>query len=58
MTIIGIGVRQILPRTGTGGQDSNPAPEQNNDTGGTVTPAKPDSAPVAPGTGHLVDIKV
>jgi len=56
MTIIGIGVQQILPRSGTGGQSANPAPDQNNDTG-VVTPAKPDSAPAAPGTGQVVDIK-
>ena len=27
MTIIGIGVQQILPQTGTGGQSANPAPD-------------------------------
>ena len=57
MAIIGIGVQQILPRSGIGGQGANPAPDQNNDTGGTVTPARPDSAPAAPGTGQIVDIK-
>ena len=57
MTIIGIGVQQILPRSGTGGQGANPEPDQNNDTGGTVTPTKPDSAPAAPSTGQVVDIK-
>jgi hypothetical protein len=55
MMIIGIGVQQILPQTGTGGQDANPAPDQNNDADRNDAPAKPDRAPAAPGTGQIVD---
>jgi hypothetical protein len=56
MTII-IGVQQILPRSGTGGQGANPTPDQHNDAGGTTSPATPDGPPAAPGTGQIVDIK-
>jgi hypothetical protein len=55
MIVSGIGVQQILPRTGTGGQDASPSPEQNNDTDTSDAPSKPDRAPAAPGTGRIVD---
>ena len=57
MTIIGIGVQQILPQTGTGGQGANPAPDQNNDSERNDAPTKSDRAPAAPGTGQIVDRK-
>ena len=55
MIVSGIGVQQILPRTGTGGQGASPSPEQNNDSEASDGPSKPDRAPAAPGTGKIVD---
>jgi hypothetical protein len=54
--MIGIGVQQILPRTGIGGQGTSPPPpDRNNDADREAAPAKPDRAPAAPGTGRVVD---
>jgi hypothetical protein len=55
MIFSGIGVQQILPRTGTGWQSANPAPDRNNDSEGDDAPPKPGRAPAAPGTGRIVD---
>jgi hypothetical protein len=55
MIASGIGVQQILPRTGTGGQGASPSPEQNNDTETNDAPSKPARSPAAPGTGRIVD---
>ena len=55
MVISGIGVQQILPRTGIGAQGLNPVPDPSNDSDGDDAPSKRDRAPAAPGTGQLVD---
>ena len=55
MNISGIGVQQILPQTGTGSRDPNPAMEESVVTKGDQPSAKPDRAAPAPGTGKVVD---
>ena len=56
MIISGIGVQQILPRSGTGWQGTNPSPDQSSDAESDPAPVnKRDRAPVTPGTGHVVD---
>ena len=55
MVISGIGVQQILPRTGTGWQSANPVPDENNDSASKEAASSPDRAPASPGTGHIVD---
>jgi hypothetical protein len=55
MKISGTGIQQILPRTGTGWQGSNPPPDRPDDgdhdeAAGESSPAKP-----GPGTGQVVD---
>jgi hypothetical protein len=55
MVISGIGVQQILPRSGTGWQGANPSPDQSSDTEDRAPASKTDRAPKTPGTGHIVD---
>jgi hypothetical protein len=56
MVISGIGVQQILPRTGTGWQGTNQSPDENNDSDRShATIRKPDRGAPTPGTGHVVD---
>ena len=57
MAISGIGIQQILPRTGTGWQDANPAPDRATDSDSAdAAPARePSRSPPAPGTGQIVD---
>ncbi len=51
----GIGVQQILPRTGTAWENQNPVPPQpDNSVADDAQPA-PDRAPVADGVGKVVD---
>jgi hypothetical protein len=55
MVISGVGVQQILPRTGTGWQGANPSPDQNNDSDADGSPSQPSRAPPPSGTGRIVD---
>jgi hypothetical protein len=56
MNISSIGVQQILPQSGTGWRDANPAPERENDSGDASTPEPtPARSPPAPGSGQVVD---
>jgi len=56
MAISGIGIQQITPRSGTGWQAPNPAPDRSNDSDVERTPPrKRDRAPAMPGTGQVVD---
>jgi hypothetical protein len=55
MMMLGIGVQQILPRTGTGWQGANPPPDQPSDPKGKDRPSNPDRSTPAPGIGRLVD---
>jgi hypothetical protein len=55
MMISGIGVQQILPRTGTGWQGANPPPDQPSESEGNDGPSKPDRSTPTPGTGRIVD---
>ena len=52
MNISSIGVQQILPQTGVGGQN-NPPPNQGSTE--DTPAAAPDRAAAAPGTGQAVD---
>jgi hypothetical protein len=55
MVISGIGVQQILPRTGTGGQGADPSPDRSNEPDADAAPSTLDRAPASPGTGQIVD---
>ena len=55
MTISGIGVQAILPRTGTGWRSPNPVPDDNNDSASKKAPSRPDRVPASPDIGHILD---
>jgi hypothetical protein len=55
MMTSGIGVQQILPRTGTGWQGVNPPPDRPSDSKDKDSPSKPDRSTPAPGIGRLID---
>jgi len=50
----GIGVQQILPRTGTAWENQNPVPAQP-DNSTTDAPPPSDRAPLPDGVGRIVD---
>ena len=55
MTISGIGVQAILPRTGTGWRSANPVPDENNDSAAKKAGPRPDHVPASPDIGHILD---
>jgi len=54
MNISSIGVQQVLPETGIGRQNNNPAPDQHSSAENNPVMA-PDRGPAATGTGQAVD---
>ena len=55
MSISSIGVQQIMPRTGIGPDNSNPAMDDSLVTQENQVDTAPDRGATAPGTGQVVD---
>jgi hypothetical protein len=51
----GIGVQQILPRTGTAWENQNPVPAQPDNSAADDAQPAPDRAPTPDGVGRIVD---